>query len=196
MGLEMDYRDGDTLIDEEEKEALKILSIATKKELDEWEQKNIEYAKLWLRARRRKWNTEDVLTEKFVCQLHKRMFADVWKWAGRYRTKETNIGTAPYHIPAQLKVLLDDCKYWVANNTYPADEIALRFKHRLVSIHCFANGNGRHSRMMADIVAEKLLQQQPFTWGTTLPDARTTYLSAVRLADAGEYESLLKFARK
>ena len=152
MGLEFDFKDGQTPLNEEEKDGLKIKAITTQKELDEFEQLNIEKAVEW--TIRKKLNSKIILTVKFIKDLHKRMYGEVWKWAGEYRKTNKNIGIACIYIGIELKNLLDDTKYWIENKTYSPAEIAIRFKHRIVSIHCFPNGNGRHSRMMADIIME------------------------------------------
>jgi Fic-DOC domain mobile mystery protein B len=197
MGLDLEYIDGQTPLDEEEKEGLLIPTIATRGELDEFEQQNIEQAVLWTLAHSFKPDT--IFTEDFVRMVHKRMYADVWVWAGEFRKTNKNIGIDKRQIPTELRYLLDDVRYWHQNNTYPPDEIALRFKHRIVSIHCFANGNGRHSRLMADIIIEKIYKLPVFTWGSANlasgGDARATYLRAVQAADNGDYSQLLAFAR-
>lgn len=197
MGLELDYIDGQTPIDEDEKEGLLIETIATKGELDEFEQQNIEEAMQWVFSR--KFKAKDVFTENFICNIHKRMYGDVWAWAGEFRKTVKNIGIDKYQIPVALKVLCDDALFWVENRSYPPEEIAVRFKHRIVSIHCFPNGNGRHSRLMGDIIIEKLFGQEPFSWGAgnllKAGDTRATYLQAVKAADQGEYAPLLAFAR-
>lgn len=197
MGLELDYIDGQTPIDEDEKEGLLIETIATKGELDEFEQQNIEEAMQWVFSR--KFKAKDVFTENFICNIHKRMYGDVWAWAGEFRKTVKNIGIDKYQIPVALKVLCDDALFWVENGSYPPEEIAVRFKHRIVSIHCFPNGNGRHSRLMGDIIIEKLFGQEPFSWGAgnllKAGDTRATYLQAVKAADQGEYAPLLAFAR-
>ena len=178
---------------------LLLPSVTTRGDLDEVEQRNIEEAIRWTIEVRRRFSPENVLTESFVLEIHERMFGGVWQWAGTFRRSNKNIGVDNYLIPTELRTLLDDCRYWIANSTFSADETALRFKHRLVSIHCFANGNGRHSRLMADIVVEKLLKQTIFTWGSLnliqSPEFRSTYLTALRQADKGNYEPLLIFAR-
>jgi Fic-DOC domain mobile mystery protein B len=197
MGLDLDYIDGQTPLDEEDKEGLLIPTIATRGELDEFEQQNIEQAIQW--TMRRSFKPELVFTEAFIRQVHKRMYADVWAWAGEFRKTNKNIGVDKWQIPTELRYLLDDTIYWHDNNTYPPEEIAIRFKHRIVSIHCFPNGNGRHSRLMADIIIEKIYRQPVFSWGAaTLSgagDARAAYLLAVKAADSGDYGLLLAFAR-
>lgn len=197
MGLDLDYIDGQTPIDEDEKEGLLIETITTKGELDEFEQQNIEEALLWVFGK--KFKAKDVFTEKFICNLHKRMYGNVWAWAGDFRKTNKNIGIDKFQIPMSLKVLCDDALYWFEHQTYSPDEIAIRFKHRIVSIHCFPNGNGRHSRLMGDIIIEKLFGQKPFSWGATnllkANDSRSAYLKAVKQADQGDYQPLLDFAR-
>ena len=197
MGLDLEYIDGQTPIDEDEKEGLRIETIATKAELDEFEQLNIEEAVQWVIGK--KFKPKQVFTEKFICNLHKRMYGNVWAWAGEFRKTDKNIGIDKHQIPMELKVLCDDALYWIENETYSPEEIALRFKHRIVSIHCFPNGNGRHSRLMADIIIEKLFAEEPFTWGAAnlskANDTRKSYLKAVKAGDLNNYQPLLEFAR-
>lgn len=199
MGLELSFDAGQTPLDEEEKEGLRIASLTTKAELDELEQRNIEQAVRWTIERRRKFDVGDILAEQFIMALHKRMFGDVWKWAGSFRSTDKNLGVSKYYIGTELRKLLDDAAFWIENNSFPDDEIAIRFKHRIVSIHCFANGNGRHSRLMADIIAEKLFGAPVFSWGainlSAAGEARSKYLAALRDADKGDYKTLILFAR-
>lgn len=197
MGLEIEYLPGQTPLEPEEVEGLLIDSIATREELDEFEQQNIEEAMEWMMTR--SFKKEQVLTEKFICDLHKRMYGKVWAWAGEFRNTEKNIGIKKWEIAPALKVLLEDTLFWIQNNTYQPDEIALRFKHRIVSIHCFPNGNGRHSRLIADLIISKLLDGELFSWGAanlvSAGESRTLYLQAVKAADGADYEPLLAFAR-
>jgi Fic-DOC domain mobile mystery protein B len=127
------------------------------------------------------------------------MYADVWAWAGEFRKTNKNIGVDKWQISTELRCLLDDAQYWFENNTYPSDEIAVRFKHRLVSIHCFPNGNGRHSRLVADIIIEKIFGRQVFSWGaanlSSEGEARSAYLKAIKAADRGDFNLLIAFAR-
>ncbi|MCA0380737.1 MAG: mobile mystery protein B [Bacteroidetes bacterium] len=196
MGLILDYEDGQTPLDEDEKEGLLIPTIATRAELDEFEQQNIEHAIQWTFGRRLRVDT--ILSEDFIKAMHKRMFGEVWAWAGEFRHSNKNIGVDKWLIATELKNLLDDAGYWIQNNTYPPDEWAIRFKHRLVSIHCFSNGNGRHSRLMADVLIEKVAGLPVFTWGRSYPAttaARTAYLQAMKSADLHDIQPLLIFAR-
>lgn len=197
MGLELEYLPGQTPIDEDEKDGLLIPTVTTRGELDEFEQKNIEDAVQWSLGRNFKPTT--IFTENFVKQLHQEMFGGVWAWAGHFRKTNKNIGIDKWQIPVTLKTLLDDGMFWVQSNTFPPEEIAIRFKHRLVSIHCFPNGNGRHSRLVADIIISKIFKQSEFTWGAATLNKeskeRNQYLEALRAADAGDYSSLLIFAK-
>ncbi|QQS30274.1 MAG: mobile mystery protein B [Sphingobacteriales bacterium] len=197
MGLDLEYIYGQTPLDEDEKEGLLIPTIATRGELDEFEQQNIEQAVLW--SLNRSFKAENVFTEEFLEAVHKRMFGNLWAWAGEFRKTNKNIGVDKWQIPAALWTLLDDVKFWYANGIYSPDEITIRFKHRLVSIHCFPNGNGRHSRLMADIVIEKIYKQPHYTWGAgnlvKQGDQRSNYLSAIKAADSGDIKPLINFAR-
>lgn len=197
MGIELNYIDGQTPLDDDEKEGLINKALATRQELDAFEQFNIQKAMLWLIGK--KFSSRQILTEKFVMGLHKRMFGEVWRWAGTFRNSNKNIGVDKYLISLELRVLLDDCNYWIDNQTFPPDEIAIRFKHRIVVIHCFANGNGRHSRLIADVIIEKLLGGDVFSWsGNNLisaGEARRLYLNALRNADRNNFSDLILFAR-
>lgn len=197
MGLKIDYIDGQTPLNEEEQDGLLIPSITTREELDEFEQLNIEKAIQWTFGK--KWKAEQLFTERFVKDLHKRMYGEVWKWAGAFRESEKNIGIKSYLIPSELKILLDDALFWVQNGTYSPEELAIRFKHRLVSIHCFSNGNGRHSRLMADLIMEKVFNATFFSWGSTnlvkANETRTAYIKAVKMADKHDLHPLIDFAK-
>jgi Fic-DOC domain mobile mystery protein B len=197
MGLTLDYTDGQTPLDEEERDGLLIPTISTRAELDQFEQQQIEDAVQWTMTRA--FSPQAVLTEAFVRSLHKRMFGNIWSWAGEFRKSNKNLGVDKWRIAIELKNLLDDAHYWIRNSVYPGDEVAIRFKHRIVCIHCFTNGNGRHSRLMADVLTEKVFQREVFSWGANdflkEGEARSAYLSAIKAADAGDYGSLLQFAR-
>lgn len=199
MGLNLEHKPGQTPIDEEEKEGLKILSVTTNGELDEFEQKNIEQGVSWTIGR--KMTSDKLLSEIFVKELHKRMFGEVWSWAGKFRDTEKNIGIENWKVPTEFRILLDDVKFWIENNSFSEDEIAIRFKHRIVSIHCFPNGNGRHSRLMADLIAEKIFRRAVFSWGqrngelSNASGLRAEYLRALKKADLGEFNDLIQFAR-
>lgn len=193
MGIDFAYEEGQTPLDEEEKEGLLIFTITTRGELDEFEQLNIQKAVEW--TLKRKFRKEKILSEEFVKELHKRMFNEVWKWAGTFRNTNKNIGVDRFQIRTELKKLLDDTKFWIEHQTFQPDEIAIRFKHKIVSIHCFANGNGRHSRLIADIIINQLFAMPVYSWGSKADEARKSYLTAIRAADQGNYGLLIEFAR-
>ena len=196
MGLELDYEDGQTPLSEEEKDGLRLKTITTYAELDEHEQLNIEHAIEW--TIKTKFKKDNILTEEFIKKLHKKMLGNVWSWAGKFRKSEKNIGIKWIMIGIELKVLLDDTKYWIENKTFSNEEIAIRFKHRLVSIHCFPNGNGRHSRLMADIIMESIFGKEPFSWNhsnmTKADQTRKNYINALREGDDGNIQPLIDFA--
>lgn len=197
MGLELTYEDGQTPLSEEEKNGLLLRIITTHGELDEHEQLNIENAVEWII--KTKFKKEQILTEEFIKTLHKKMLGDVWSWAGEFRKSEKNIGVKWIMIGIELKTLLDDTKYWIDNNTFSNEEIAIRFKHRLVNIHCFPNGNGRHSRIMADIIMKSIFGKEPFSWNQSnmvkADQTRKNYISAIREGDNGNINPLIDFAR-
>jgi Fic-DOC domain mobile mystery protein B len=176
-----------------ERSGLILSHVTTRGELNELEQRNILAADRWAFERRR-----DVLSEPFLRNLHRRMFGQVWRWAGKYRTSERNLGIASYRIETELRQLLDDIRYGIAHESHAPDEMAVRFHHRLVSIHPFPNGNGRWSRLSADLMAVRLGQPR-FGWGSTnlqtTGDVRRRYIEALRAADNHNIAPLLTFAR-
>ena len=187
--------DNSTPLSAEEKNGLKLKWITLRSELNEAEARNIAQAQLWLAANKKK----DVCSDTFLRNLHKKMFCDVWVWAGEYRITERNIGVAPYQIPMKLMQLFDDLNFWIDNKTYSNHEIAVRLHHKLVQIHPFPNGNGRVSRLMADLVLRKL-EGKTLYWGDTnlvdVSEVRRKYIDALRKADAGDYTDLLNFTMK
>jgi len=186
--------DGATPLDPDELEGLKFKHITTRNALDQLEQANIESGLLWLgRARKRA-----ILQDVFVRRLHQRLFGDVWRWAGKFRLTEKNIGVDPRDIAVQLRVLLDDARYWGAQGIYEPLEAAARFHHRMVQIHLFPNGNGRHARIAADIYLKECFGHPPIDWAAGADllrsnDRRDQYIAALRRADAGDMGPLLKF---
>jgi Fic-DOC domain mobile mystery protein B len=185
--------DAGTELTEEEWQGLIPSYVTLRSELNEAEQANILEAEAWAFARKR-----DVLDEKFLNNLHKRMYGNVWRWAGQYRTSGRNIGIDAYSIPTELRQLLDDCRCWIENSTYEPDEIAVRFHHKLVSIHSYPNGNGRHARLATDLLL-KSMSRKRFSWGgTNLVDAEETrkrYIAALQAADGHDIGPLLEFVR-
>ena len=193
--MQVEYPEGATPLDPDEIDGLLLTHITTSGELDRWEQDNILHALDWLeRAKPR-----EIVSETFVRQLHKHMFGDVWKWAGEFRQREKNIGVPWWRISTDLRALFGDVEWWHDHKTYAADELAVRFHHRLVSIHAFHNGNGRHARLMADLLIENAFGSPRFTWGgrdlSKSSTARSRYLDALRAADQSDYAPLLEFPR-
>ena len=180
-----------TPLTEEEKQDLKIGWITTKAELDELETRGILNAEIWVSTYKK-----DILNIDFIKILHKKMFGDIWQWAGKLRLTEKNIGIAPYQIQFALQILFDDVKFWIENKTYSEKEIAIRLHHRLVQIHPFPNGNGRISRLMADLLIKRL-NQKTLNWGSInlseINKTRKEYISALQMADSGDYSKLLEF---
>ena len=193
----MDDPDGATPQDPDELEGLKFPHIETRGELDQLEHQNIQEGYNWL-ARQRKY--KDFISEDFLKALHEKLFGSVWSWAGQFRHSEKNIGIDPIHIPVELRKLLDDARFWVENKTYSREEFAARFHHRLVKIHPFPNGNGRHARIMTDVILEKVLGVAPINWSATTLDTdgehRQTYIQALRAADKNDYRQLIEFVSK
>ncbi len=191
-----DLPDGATPLNPDELEDLIPTHVRTRGELDEWEQENILQAERWLFSPRTRRRIE--MTREFAVLVHARMFDRTWRWAGQFRRTERNIGVDPRAIAVELRNLLDDASYWLAQGTYPIDEAAARLHHRMVSIHPFPNGNGRHARMIADAVL--WWRGSPrFTWGSgnllEMGDVRRRYIAALRAADAHDIQPLLRFVR-
>lgn len=180
-----------TPLTEEEKQQLNAKWITTRSELNELETKGLASAEIWLSK-----NKKDIYNEIFLKQLHKKMFGNIWKWAGTFRTTERNIGVAPYEIQPKLRMLFDDTKFWIDNNVYSKKEIAVRFHHRLVQIHPFPNGNGRISRIMADLIMHSFGLKN-LHWGkgnlTEISALRTKYIFALQEANRGNYTDLIDF---
>jgi Fic-DOC domain mobile mystery protein B len=188
-----------TPIDPDEAAGLRLRWVATRGELDAVEAENITAGLRW--AARRRLRVADVLNDEFLRELHRRMFGDVWRWAGQYRKTEKNIGVEPYQIALRVRDLVADALVWTADpdpGAWPRDEVCVRFHHRLVWIHPFPNGNGRHGRAAADLLLGAL-GGPPFTWGRASLDhpgeVRSTYIAALRAADAHDYGPLLAFVR-
>jgi Fic-DOC domain mobile mystery protein B len=185
--------DGHTTLSDEDQRAIIPTYISTRGELFDAEQRNIALALV-----RRRPSMEQLLDDGYLRGLHKAMFDQVWTWAGRYRLVETNIGIDFSHIPVAVRDLVADARAWIEHDTYDADEAAIRFHHRLVAIHAFPNGNGRHGRIAADLLAQAVGRAR-FTWGSRLrvdtPQLRSTYRQALQRADGGDLDELLAFAR-
>ena len=193
MAVSLDYPPGATPLDADELASLIPRHIIAQRELNEWEQLNIEQGETWARRQRK-----NILEEAFVRELHRQMFGETWNWAGSFRKSNKNIGVEWQQVGVKLRDLLNDARYQIDQATYPPDEIATRFHHRLVAIHLFPNGNGRHARTMADLLVQKLGQPR-FSWGNKslieATEMRTRYIEALRAADSGNIKPLMIFVR-
>ncbi|MDH3348712.1 MAG: mobile mystery protein B [Desulfobulbaceae bacterium] len=188
--------EGATPLDPNETAGLLLTHLTTREELNYWEQQNINEAEQWAFARRQ----TDLLSQKFICRLHKKMFGNVWKWAGRFRNSYKNIGIDPWQIATETASLCENTRTWITHATYQPDEIAVRFHHRLVQIHPFPNGNGRHARLMTDLIVKQILHQPLFNWGsenlTSPNETRKKYINALQVADRQlDFAPLLEFVR-
>lgn len=185
--------DDATPLTPEERRELIPSHMTYRSELNEAEEENIARAQDWAFSSRR-----DPLGERFLRDLHRHMLGDVWRWAGRFRTSERNLGITYYEIPIAVRQLLKDTRAWVEYKTYSPDEIAVRFHHRLVQIHPFTNGNGRHARLMADIIVMNFGEER-FSWGSAQlrdpGDVRRRYVDALKAADNHDLGPLMEFAR-
>jgi Fic-DOC domain mobile mystery protein B len=180
-----------------EEQADLIPSLATREDLNEWERDNILQGSQWALSERQ-ISRLDPTKEPYIRELHTRMFDQTWKWAGTYRKTDKNLGVPVDEIRERFAQLLSNAAYWLEHKSYDVDECAVRFHYELVVVHPFPNGNGRHARLIADVVAVKCGRPQ-FSWGgkelTAPGEARNEYLSALRKADQGALAQLLRFAR-
>lgn len=194
----LSYLSGATPINPDEIKDLIPDYISTMGELNQLEQSNIADGFVWAG----KQNLDDLLSVSFVLKLHENMFNQVWKWAGKLRKSNKNIGVMKENIMTDLAHLMGNTKFWIEHKTFSNDEIAARFHHRLVQIHIFPNGNGRHARLMADLLLQKLGENK-FTWGTrgahtpleVEGKTRTDYIAALKKADKDDFVDLIKFVR-
>jgi Fic-DOC domain mobile mystery protein B len=177
-----------------------IPNLATRKELDEWERTNILVAQRWA-FNSRVLQSRDLLDELYLRELHRRMFDGTWKWAGKYRSRDVNFGCPFAEIYQRIPVLLGNVRFWIQKNTFDMDEIAVRFHYQLVTeIHPFPNGNGRHARLLANVLSVKHGRPR-FTWGranlTAIAPSRGAYFAALHALDANpkNVAPLLQFAR-
>ncbi len=193
--MNFEYPPGATPLDPDEVAGLIPGHITTQSALNAWEQANILQAEKWAFRQRK----PQILTEGFVRDLHSKMFDSTWRWASTFRSSNKNIGMDWTQIAMQLKNLLDNTQYQMEHMVFPEDELAVRFHHQLVWIHPFSNGNGRHARIMADLLVVQLGKER-FSWGsgislTEQSDVRKRYIEALRAADQHDVRPLLMFAR-
>ncbi len=182
-------RSGHTVLTTNERKGLQIKNITSMDELDQAEQMNINEGLLWLQQ-----NKSDILTDTFILKLHNKLFGEVWRWAGKYRHTEKNIGINPLKITSEVHKLLEDTKYWIENESFKWDELIARNHHRLVYIHPFSNGNGRFSRIFTNELCLKNKKSPPSWKGSLAPAARRSlYIKALQQADLKDYSALIEF---
>jgi Fic-DOC domain mobile mystery protein B len=199
VAIDLTHVKGQTQLDPDELGGLKPKHLTNQAQLNEWEQANIAKGEVWAHKQRARMKTAELLDMKFVRAVHTHMFNQTWTWAGTFRTTDKTIGVDAQQVATRLHQLMGNAAYWVDQQVFPADEMALRFHHNLVWIHPFPNGNGRHSRLMADLVIMSLGAQR-FSWGSNANlvesgGAREAYIAALQAADAGNFAPLLAFAR-
>ena len=184
--------DGHTELSDDERQGLIPTYIATRGELNEAEQRNITSAVRNLRP-----SVDELLDDIYLMGLHRRMFGGVWTWAGQYRTRDTNLGVPFERIAESVRSVVLDARTWIDANVYEIEEGAVRYHHRLVAVHPFPNGNGRHSRIVADLLVAALGGRR-LSWGANLgvsrDELRQRYIAALRAADAGDLGPLISFA--
>jgi Fic-DOC domain mobile mystery protein B len=190
--MRFEYAPGATPIDPDEAAGLIPAHLTLQRELNEYEEANIVEATDWVFARRR----GDPLDETFIRVVHGRMFDRTWRWAGTPRRTDKNIGVHWVEIAVRLRQMLGDVRAQIEHHAYSPAEIAARYHHRLVAIHAFPNGNGRHARLMADLLLTDLAGRR-FEWGrgslVAASELRARYIAALQAADAGDCRPLLAF---
>ena len=181
-----------------DEQARLLPSLSTREQLNEIERLGINAARVWA-MRPTVLRRSDLLTEAFMRELHRRMFGGIWRGAGRYRTTTGGPGWEPGQISKGVRMFLDDAEGWTRFSTYPVQESAVRLHHRLVAVQPWADGNGRHARLVADILVA-VHGEEPLTWGSRSAgleagSARVGYRDAIKAADSGNMDPLLEFAR-
>ena len=193
----IEYPYGATPLDPDELDGLKFSHVKTRGELDHLEAANISEGFIWLKHKKK----PKILTDSFAREFHRKLFGEVWEWAGTYRKTEKNIGVDPLQISVKVRELMDDVHFWIVNGVYEPVEIATRFHHKLVYIHPFPNGNGRHARYMADALLEIKLDKPPLKWSNAdnlevTSAKRKKYIHALQIADQGIYDDLIEFVSR
>jgi Fic-DOC domain mobile mystery protein B len=196
MDLKLIYIEGQNQLNEEELAGLKIPDVQSYEEIHILEEKGIAKTTAWVE--KNYFKPEKIFTEAFIKEIHKRMLGDVWLWAGKFRTENKNLGLDKLKIRSELKQLMSNTRFWIEDESYTMDELAIRFGHRLMQIQLFPDGNARHAKIMTNVILEHLLNSEIFTWGESITDPqknREAFLDALRKADKGKMDDLLKFAR-
>lgn len=196
----IDNPEGATPLNLDDMLGLKYKHIDTREQLNEVEAANILQGQIWaskLNKGAKELTRDDIFNRDFVSDLHKALFGEVWEWAGHFRKRELNIGVDPKNIAVDLHNFLEDAKCWLEFKHYDNLELSARIQHRLVQIHPFVNGNGRHSRVFTDIVRVYLLNEKPIKWANAklenMTEERNSYISGLREADVGDLSTFIKY---
>lgn len=199
MSLLIENPDGATPLTADDIQGLKHPHVQTRGQLNGLEAANILQGQIWL-GNIKTITVDDIFSRDFVNELHKKLFGDVWQWAGAFRLREVNIGIEPSHIPTRLHDFLEDAKCWVEYKHYSELELCARIQHGLVFIHPFVNGNGRHSRIMTDVVRVFLLDKPPLKWANANIDdqgiERKAYLETLYAADRGDFSKMITYLQE
>jgi Fic-DOC domain mobile mystery protein B len=194
--LKIIYIEGQNHLSEEDIAGLKLTDLTNYSDIKLAEEKGVAKTTAWVE--KNYFKSERIFTEAFIKEIHKRMLGEVWHWAGKYRLANKNLGVDKLKISSELKQLMSNTKFWIEDESYTMDEIALRFAHRLMQIQAFPDGNARHAKIMANVILEHLLNSEIFTWGESIADPiknREKFLDALKKADKGKMDELMKFAR-
>ena len=194
--LSIDNPDGATPLSPDDLQGLKLPHIQTRAQLNEIEAANILQGQIWA-SNITSPSRDDIFSREFVVALHKNLLGDVWEWAGSFRLRELNIGVDPKNIPVDLNNFLEDAKLWIKFKHFSDLELSARIQHRLVQIHPFPNGNGRHSRMFTDITRVYLLNKKPLRWANVslenISKERHAYIASLRKADGGDFSAMINY---
>ena len=197
MALTGAHAPGATPLTEADLTGLLIPSVTTHGELNAVEAANIIRAQEWA-LHARGVRLPNMLSDDFLQRLHRHLFGDVWRWAGDYRLANTNLGVPHQQIREHLRNVYADALVWFERKVYSPEEFAVRLHHRVVTVHPFRNGNGRHARMLANLVLVRHFKRDPLPWSNSPLRAasavRQVYLAALRAADDGDLAPLLAFA--
>ena len=175
-------RGGQTPLPPELQKGLISKNVQTIGELDEYEEQNIAEGMVWLED-----SNANSLNYSFWLRLHKKLFGNVWNWAGEIRSHD--LGNADFLYPEKVRPalmqLIGDAEYWFKNDTYPKKETIARIHEKLLTIHPFANGNGRWSRILTEYICKQNKIDIP-KWNLKSKDdpqkRRKEYIEAVELA--------------
>lgn len=199
LSLLKDDPQGATPLSPDDLLGLKLPHVQTRAQLNEIEAANILQGQNWVSSLK-VLTLDDIFSRDFVIALHKNLFGDIWQWAGTFRLRELNIGVEPKNIPIDLHNFLEDAKCWLEFKHFSDLELSARIQHKLVQIHPFVNGNGRHARIFTDIVRVFLLNKKPLRWAKAKLEDMTTeraaYIAGLRKADGGDFSEMVDYLKK